>query len=246
MSALGKLTVVEAKLFSREPAAAVYGLAFPVVLLVIFGSLPSMRAASSSTGGLRVIDVYLPILIGLGLATLALNTLPGFLANYREKGVLRRLSTTTPVSPAGVLTAQLVVNVTAAMVSVALLVGIGHVAFGVALPRQFLGFLLTLVLLATSLYTLGLLVASVAPTNRAAAGIGTLLYLPMMFTAGLWTPGFTPGLIHRIGEFTPLGAGVQALQQVWAGHWPQPLLLLVLAGYTVVVGALAARLFRWE
>lgn len=245
MSTLGKLTVVEAKLFSREPAAAVYGLAFPVVLLVIFGSLPSMRAASSAPGGPRIIDVYLPILIGLGLATLALNTLPGFLANYREKGVLRRLST-TPVSPAGVLTAQLVVNFVAAMVSIALLVGIGHLAFGVALPRQFLGFLLTLVLLATSLYTLGLLIASVAPTNRAAAGIGTLLYLPMMFAAGLWTPGATPALIQRIGEFTPLGAGVQALQQVWAGHWPQPLLLLVLAGYTVAVGALATKLFRWE
>lgn len=245
MSALGKLTAVEAKLFSREPAAAVYGLAFPTVMLVIFGSLPSMRAASSTLGGLRIIDVYLPILIGLGLATLALNTLPGFLANYREKGVLRRLST-TPVNPARVLAAQLAVNVLAAMVSIASLIGIGHVAFGVVLPRQFVGFLVTLVLLVTSLYTLGLLIASVAPTNRAAAGIGTLLYLPMMFTAGLWTPGFTPVLIHRIGEFTPLGAGVQALQQVWAGQWPQPLLLAVLVGYTVLAGALATKLFRWE
>jgi ABC-2 type transport system permease protein len=245
MSALGKLTAVEAKLFTREPAAAVYGLAFPVVLLVIFGSIPAMRVAGSAPGGLRIIDLYLPILIGLGLATLALNTLPGFLANYREKGVLRRLST-TPVNPAGVLTAQLVVNVVAAMVAIALLVGIGHVAFGVALPRQFLGFLVTLVLLAFSLYTLGLLIASVAPTNRAASGIGTLLYLPMMFTAGLWTPGSTPALIQRIGEFTPLGAGVQALQQVWAGHWPQPSLLLVLAGYAILVGALSTKLFRWE
>jgi len=39
MRSLWKLTLVEAKLFLREPEAAFFTLAFPLVMLVIFGSI---------------------------------------------------------------------------------------------------------------------------------------------------------------------------------------------------------------
>jgi ABC-2 type transport system permease protein len=73
------------------------------------------------------------------------------------------------------------------------------------MSKQFLGFLITLIFLAASLFTIGLLVAAIAPNGRAANGIGGLLVWPMMFSAGMWTPGFTPEIIRRIGEFTRPG-----------------------------------------
>jgi ABC-2 type transport system permease protein len=119
--------------------------------------------------------------------------------------------------------------------------------FGTALPTQPLGFLVAFVLAAASLYAVGLLVAAVAPTGKAAAGIGTVLWFPIMFFAGLWVPREAmPDTLNRIGDFTPLGAGVQAMQDAWNGSWPDLLHLAVMAAFAIGASLAAARLFRWE
>jgi ABC-2 type transport system permease protein len=51
---------------------------------------------------------------------------------------------------------------------------------------------------------------------------------------------------RHIGQYTPLGAGAQALRDAMAGGWPHPSALLVLAGWTLVCALLAVRVFRWE
>ncbi len=95
--------------------------------------------------------------------------------------------------------------------------------------------------------TLGLLVASLARTGRVAGAVGTMLFLPLMFFAGLWMPQATmPAALRRVGDDTPLGAAVSALQHSMAGQWPPASGLAVLAGYTLVFGLLAWRFFRWE
>jgi ABC-2 type transport system permease protein len=43
MPALRKLTLVEVKLFLRDPMAAFFALAFPPLLVVILGSIPAFR-----------------------------------------------------------------------------------------------------------------------------------------------------------------------------------------------------------
>jgi ABC-2 type transport system permease protein len=49
-----------------------------------------------------------------------------------------------------------------------------------------------------------------------------------------------------IGDWTPAGAAVHALQDSMLGTFPSTQLLLVLAGWEVVFGFLAVRFFRWE
>jgi ABC-2 type transport system permease protein len=93
----------------------------------------------------------------------------------------------------------------------------------------------------------GMLVAALASNSKAASAIGTLVYFPMMFFAGVWTPGPTmPDVAQRIGDFLPLGAASSALQDAWAGDFPSALHLVVMIVWTVVCGVGAARLFRWE
>jgi ABC-2 type transport system permease protein len=102
-------------------------------------------------------------------------------------------------------------------------------------------------LAALSMFAVGLLVASLAPTGKSAGAAGTLLFFPFVFFAGLWIPRDSMNdVLRTISDVTPLGAGVQALQDATAGHWPQPLHLAVMLGWTIVAGGLAARYFRWE
>jgi ABC-2 type transport system permease protein len=246
MSRLAKLTVTESKLFLRDPLGWFFALAFPPLLLVILGSIPAFREPDADIGGRRVIDLYVPILVGFVLTMLAISVLPNYLATYRERGILRRLST-TPVQPANLLLAQLAMGLAMAAVAVALVLGIGVVAFDTALPQQAVRFLAAMVMTAAALYAVGFLVAAVAPSGKAASGIGTALFFPVMFFGGLWVPREAmPEVLRRIGDFTPLGAGVQALQDATAGAWPRPLHLAVLAAFAVVAGVAAAKLFRWE
>ena len=180
------------------------------------------------------------------MATFALQGLPAVLAGYRERGILRRLNA-TPVGAGRLLGAQLTVNFAVTLVSTAGVLVIGRLAFGVPLPGQLAGFAAAFLLTAAAMLSLGLLVASLARTGRVAAAAGTMLFLALMFFAGLWIPQpQMPAGLRQAGQDTPLGAAVAALQHAMAGQRPSATGLALLAGYAVVLGALAWRSFRWE
>jgi ABC-2 type transport system permease protein len=246
MSAITKLTISETRLFFREPIGVFFTVLFPPVLLGILGAVPSFREPDKGLGGLRVIDLYIPIAIAMAVALFSLSGLPQLLATYREKGILRRLKV-TPARPVTMLGAQLLMCTALSVVTMLLIVAVGRIAFNVALPDQIPAYLVAYLLSAVSMLAIGLLVASLAPTAKGAGAIGTLLFFPIIFFAGLWAPReVMPELLRKISDFTPLGAGVQSLQDAATGSWPQLLHIAVLLGWTVVAGGLAARYFRWE
>ena len=246
-SALRKLTLTEFRLFLRERVGPIWAVGFPIVLLIIFGSIPGFRKpVSSSLPGVSVLDAYVPILIGFVLAMLALNVLPPVLAGYREKGILRRLAT-TPVGPGRVLFAQIFISFSVTIVTLVLLLAVARIAYHVALPRQAGGFVLAALLGFAALLALGLFISAVASTGRMANAVGAIIFFPLMFFAGLWLPiSSMPRVLQHVSHATPLGAAVQALQDSWQGQFPPTLLLVTLAIYIVVLGVAATRLFRWE
>jgi ABC-2 type transport system permease protein len=238
------LTLTEVRLLLREPVALIWGLAFPMALLAVMGLASSSPQAK--LGGLRLVAVYEPILIAFVTVAFAIQGLPAVVAGYRERRILRRMAT-TPVGPVRVVAAQLAVNLAVVLVATAGILAVGRLAFGVALPGQPAGFLVTYVLTAAAMLGLGMLIAALAPTGRAAGVIGTMLFFPLMFFAGLWIPrAQMPASLQQISDFTPLGAAVQGLQDSLHGSWPHPSGLAVLAGYAVVFTVAAARFFRWD
>jgi ABC-2 type transport system permease protein len=245
-SAFRRLVLTEFRLFAREKLAVFWGMAFPLVLLVIFGSIPGFHKADKQLGGLTLLDVYVPTLMALVLLTLAVSAMPAVLAGYRERGVLRRLAT-TPVGPGRLLAAQLAVHAVTAAVTLGLIIAVARLAYGVALPAQPGGFVLALVLTSAALFALGLLVAALASTGRNANLTGTFIFFPMMFFAGLWVPiAAMPAVLRHISHALPLGAAVQALQDASAGRWPSLTLLATMAAYAVAFGIAAVRFFRWD
>jgi ABC-2 type transport system permease protein len=245
-SVLARLTVTELTLLARERVRLIVGLGIPLLLVIIFGSIPFYNHPAKVFGGLTLLDVYVPILSAFSLAVLSLTVLPMVLADYREKGVLRRLQT-TPAGPSRVLAAQVLVDLVLAAVAVALILAVARIGYGVFLPRQLGGFVIAALLAAAALMSIGLLIAALAPGGRAAMAIGQMLLIPMLFFAGLFIPipAMSPAVQH-ISHATPLGAAVEAMQYAAQGHWPHLLPLLTMAAYAVAFGLAAVRLFRWE
>jgi ABC-2 type transport system permease protein len=247
MSALSKMTTVEAKLFAREPLAMFWGLAFPAVLLLALGLFfPGGDTPSPDLDGYRLVDLYAPIVLALALATLAFATLPAILATYRERGVLRRLRT-TPASPARLVNAQLILQVTVALVAGGLAVAAGVIVFDIPLPGSPVAFVLVYLLAAASMLAIGLLIGAVAPTVSSGQAIGMAVYFPMLFFAGVYVPrGAMSEGLRAVSDLTPSGAAVQALTDTWSGVAISTSSLIVMAAYAIGAGVLAALVFRWE
>ncbi|MFD3532929.1 ABC transporter permease [Streptomyces sp. NPDC058664] len=236
----------EARLFAREPGALFWVMASPTVLLVVLGLIPSFREASDDLGGRRVIDLYVPVSVLFALIMAGLQAMPPVLAGYRERGILRRMST-TPVRPATLLTAQLALHAAAALVSSLLVITVGRLAFGVALPENPPGYALALLLAVAAGLSLGAAVCAVSRTQKIATAVGSAVFFPMMFTAGVWVPvQAMPDTLRGIVQLTPFGAASQALDAAASGGWPGWAALGAMALWTAVLTAASVRWFRWE
>jgi ABC-2 type transport system permease protein len=245
MTGLRQITLSEARLLLRDATALSVVLALPLGFLLIFGSMGSAGPVPGTDP--RGSHAFLAAMaVALSVGMLGLFTMPTYLGTYREKGILRWLAV-TPVHPAALLVAQLVVHVLMALAGLGLVLLVGAAVVDVRPPANPVGFLIAFTLGVGALLATGLLVAAVAPNGRAAGGLGSLLFYPLLFFAGAWMPkAQMPAPLARLADFTPVSAMVDALADTWAGRAPDPLNLLVLAATTVLLSALAARWFRWQ
>jgi ABC-2 type transport system permease protein len=243
MSTLTALSKAETRLFLRDPVTVVVAVLLPTLILAGLGAVPALREPFPEVG-MTFVAYFAPSLLVISIVQLGLQTLPTGLATYRERGVLRRYSA-TPVSPLAVLMVQLLVNLVTTLLAVALLVAVAVLGFDVPAPQHPLDFALAVLLGTSAVFSLGLLIAAIAPRARTAGGIGALSFMVTLFFAGTYLPNFLlPDTLVAIGAFVP--PGVSSIKDSWVGAGADPLVLVVMAVTTVVASGLAARLFRWE
>lgn len=240
----------EMKIGLRRPVGIVVAIFIPVALLVIFGSIPATTRPAAALGGISFFTLYVPTLLVFVLIAVGLGGLPQQLAAYREQGVLRRMST-TPVPPSWLLAAQLTISLMLATIAITIILVVGAVAFGLALPPTVGGCLVALVSLILTVAAtlgLGLCAAAVARSPQVAGAIQAIAFYPLAFFSGLYIPlqEIHSALINDIAKVLPTGAGFNALHASFLGHSPGTQPLLVLAAWAIVTTVAAARLFRWE
>jgi ABC-2 type transport system permease protein len=245
MKQLWKLTWIELKLQLREPLAAFFTLVFPLMLLVVFGSIFG-NEPESFLGGFGQVDLSMPGYMGMIIGTIGMLGLPVTLANYREQGILRRFQA-TPLRPATVLWAQVAVNVLMTALGTALLLVAGRLLFDLRPPVVTLAMVPAIALSAFSFFAVGFMMAGVMPTPRSAQAVGMALFYPMLFLSGAAMPRqIMPETVQRVAEFLPLTHVVKLLEELWfAGDWN--LVSLGVVSAMLVLGLVVTRLtFRWE
>lgn len=248
--AFGLLLTTEMKIGLRRPVGAFVAIAIPLILLVIFGSIPATTRPEAALGGISFFTLYVPTLLVFILIAVGLGGLPQQLAAYREQGVLRRLST-TPVPPSWLLAAQLTVSLILAAIGILILLGVGAVAFRLAFPPTLGGCmvaLVSLILTVAATLGLGLCAAALAPSPQVAGAFQALFFYPLAFFSGLYVPiqELHSQVVSAIAKVLPTGAGFNALHASFLGHSPGIEPLLVLAAWAIGCSVAAARLFRWE
>ena len=242
---LAALLTVQARPSVREPYGLGLGVGLPVVLLVVFGVISQQVPGNVAGSGLTVIDLYIPTLMVISFIAIAI-TLPNTLVRDREIGWLRRLST-TPVHPSRLLAAQLVLDLVLAAVAIVVLIVGGTAIFGAPLTVDIPYFILSVALAIAEIFSLGLVVVALVPTQTAASAVGGVLFFGLLFLSGLWIQPVQAGEpLESIMWYSPSGAGARAILYSVFHVTPPVTTLVTMACYTLVFAFVAVRYFRWE
>jgi ABC-2 type transport system permease protein len=241
------MTWVEIKLLAREPVTLVFSFALPVLVLVVLGGIfGDQTMEQGDYQGVKMMDWYVPSFIALVIASIGTISLPVHLSSYRERGVLRRFRA-SGVSEAALLGSQLLVSLGIALVGALTITILGVAVYGARLAEATAEVALAYVVSTFCCVAIGVLLASLAPTARAAQSVGLLLWFVMLFVSGTSAPlDLLPAWMVTVGKALPLYHSVLAVVDPWIGrgmNWTQ---LAIVAGVGAVATVVSFRLFRWE
>jgi ABC-2 type transport system permease protein len=248
MRGLWRLTWLETKIFVREPLGVFGTVVVPALMFIVLGRIvgPPMRHGARNLP--PVVSVDLPILTAMLIAISAVLSLVAVMAIYREGGILKRLRA-TPLRPATILTAHVLVKLLFTALSLALMVLGGRGSYPVPPEVPLLSFSGGVLVATLAILSIGFLLASIAPTARFAQPIGALILYPMLGISGLFAPlDVMPPAVQAIARFVPFTYAVSLLRGLWRGEgWPAHAFdVAALAFVFFVCTLLATRVFRWE
>lgn len=247
MKRLFQFTWIGAKLYLREFYSPFFSLVFPIMMLLLFGTIWG-NVPDQFFGGLGAVDVSVANFTGISLSVNGILSFPITLAEYRDRKVLKRLQA-TPASPFLLLASQLIVNVIMTFIGILALVVVGRVVYGATIPGRFLPIVLALVMTLFAMFGIGMLIASAIKSSKAANIVANLIYFPMIFLSGTSLPiQMFPDSLRTVANLLPLTHGVKLISTVWHGGslldgGPQ---MIILGGIAVVFAGLSALLFRWS
>ncbi|NLG64618.1 MAG: ABC transporter permease [Actinobacteria bacterium] len=241
-----KLVWIEVKLFVREPITMMFTFLLPLLILVVLGGIFADRPLEDQYRNIPMMDYYVPAYMALVLASLGTISLPVHLANYRERGVLRRFRA-SGMQEWALLVSQTLVSLVIAVIGSVLLFALGVLAFDAGMAKGSGDVAVTFTIGAFTFSALGMLLGSVLPTARAAQAVGMLLWFVMMFLSGTDGPlDLMPAWLLNIGKALPLYHLVLPMVDAWNGFGINVLHTLITVAVGVAAAALTFRLFRWD
>ena len=245
---------LEIKQFLRSREQVMFTLAFPAILILVFGSIFSGDIGN----GVRFTQYFVTGMIATGLMTAGFQALAIQIPVERDRGVLKRLLG-TPMPKWVYFAGKVLMVAFIAVLETAILLAVATLLFDVDLPgtaAKWLTFLWVSVLGITACTLCGVAFSSLARTGRSAPAVVTPVALILQFISGVFFV-FTdlPGWMQNVASIFPLKWMCQGLRSVFlpgsfaqrepGGSYDLPMVALVLAVWCVVALALCLTTFRW-
>jgi ABC-2 type transport system permease protein len=207
------------------------------------------RSEEVTEHGSRYIDFLIPGLLGMNLMGTGVWSLAFSITTARQKQLLKRLIA-TPMRRSHYLLAQILGRLVFLVPELVVLVGVGWLAFGVAV-RGSLGLLaITSLLGAVTFCGLGLLVSSRVRTIEGASGLANFVMMPMWLVSGVFFSSERfPDRLQPLIRALPLTALNDALRGIMNEGRPLSGVgtqLLILSAWGILSFLLALRIFRWR
>ena len=211
-SLLVRWITARVRLMLRNPRVTFFTFVFPLMFLLIFGSLNGDAMVPGASGGdVRFVQFYAPSIGIFGLSLACYTNVIFGLATARDERLLKRVRG-TPLPMPVYLGSWLTGAVLLGIASVTLMIVVAVPVFGFDLfPHLLPAAVVTLALGAASLAALGLAVSTLVRNADQAGPVAQLTLLPLTFISGIWYPlDGAPDWISAIAHAFPLYHLVQA------------------------------------
>jgi ABC-2 type transport system permease protein len=222
---------------------------FGVVNQGLSGALPFIRSAETSihTKKYRFIEFFVPGIIAMSVMTSSLSGAVNVNAQLRQKGVIRKLST-TPITRADWILSNILYQFILAVMSTIALLLVSYAVFNVRL--QITAWLPVFIGLEVFAFAgIGMILTRVAKEAESAVAAANVIMFPMMFLSGTFFPiEMMPGFLQKFARVLPLyyvNEGLRA-SMVFVDHGAALGYAAVVAGVAAGVFILGIRATRWE
>jgi ABC-2 type transport system permease protein len=246
---------LEIRQFMRQRESVVFTLAFPIILLAIFGSVFKTTLAE----GVTFSQYFVAGMIASGLVNTGFQQLAITIPMEREFGSLKRLRG-TPMHVASYFIGKSLLVLVSMAIQVVLLLAGGMIFFGVQLPSdpyKWLTFTWLIILGSAASTALGIAFSSVPKSGRGASAVVSPVVIILQFFSGVFFV-FTdlPGWMQQVAAIFPLKWMTQGMRSVFlpdsfalrevAGTWETERTFLILMAWLVAGIFLAIRTFKWS
>lgn len=218
---------------------------------ILWGASDGPRPVKGTVEGreIRYVDWLLPGLLGMNMMFSCLFGVGYVIVRYRKNGVLRRFKA-TPVTAFEFLTAQVGSRMLLVMGVCAIIYFGSYLLVGFQVVGSHAAVLTVYAVGATSLISMGLLVASRTASEELAGGLLNLISWPMMLMSEVWfSLEGSPEWVRWVAQLFPLSqitTAARAIMNDGATLLDVAPHLGALVLMTAVFGAIGAGLFRWE
>ena len=241
----------ENRAFWRNPAAAFFTFAFPLIFLVIFNLFFGNERIDVVGGSTSASTFYVPAIAALSVINACYTGLAMNVSLARDQGLLKR-TRGTPL-PAWVFLAGRVVHMTlVAVILVAIVTAFGAVFYDVDVPvRTMPAVIVALALGAATFASLGIAVTAFIPNADAAPAVINGTVLPLMFISDIFIRAENaPVWVTTLGDLFPLKHLSVVLQTAFnpfeTGAGFEPAHLAAIAAWGVFGLVVSMRFFSWE
>lgn len=234
----------------RDPRTLVFSLMQPLLMLVLFSQVFRIIAEGPAfPKGVAYIDYLLPAIMVTTATMVGVQAGVGLTSDMKN-GVLARFRS-MPVSPAAVLVARSIADLTRGLIELIVMLLAAALLFGFAPAGGLFGVLGALLLALAVGWSLGWLFLAAAAWLRestTAQMVGMMALFPLQFASSAFVPiQSLPGWLQVVAEVNPISYAINASRDLALGN---PVgsgvssALLVSAGIALVGATLAVRGFK--
>ena len=239
-----KMYKIEQKIFFRSPDVILFCLLMPLIVFALITMISGSKAAGDT--GLTYHQGAYVSLSTVGICCSAFMSIPITVVELRNQGILRRLYC-SPCSPARIQACDTMASGGIATASTILLTIVAVIS-GYRMSGNVLVYIAMWLLTMLSMFSVGLMVASLCRTTKSMNVATSLLYFPMLLFSGATIPAEVfPEAVQAVIKWMPLGIGIDLLKKVSIGNYDDILIPVVTLSVIVVICTVVAiKTFRWE